>query len=65
MDRVFRVQVNPSMTFLLSIFVSDDDARPEFILIEPFQSASTTFDRDEPPHSIDRLGAVVALYLVR
>ena len=30
-----------------------------------FQSASTTFSRDESPHGIDRLGVVVALYLVR
>ena len=30
----------------------------------PFQSALTTFDRDEPPHRIDHLGVVVALYLV-
>jgi len=32
---------------------------------ELFQSAPTQFNRDEPPHGIDRLGVVVALYLVR
>ena len=32
---------------------------------ELFQSASTTINRDEPPHGIDLLGVVVAPYLVR
>jgi len=35
------------------------------IVMSTFQSASTTFNRDESPHGIDHLGVVVALYLIQ